>query len=363
MFAHLKAGLERAKAQASMAVAEATERHQAAQQQVDALLVHVAALEEAVRQAEGAAQPALTTLTEAQRLVEQRSAQRSAALSARSAARAKLMKVAGEEPPETTGRSKPNPEYAKWRQRLRAAERELAEAESALRAAEDALSTAAAARDQTASGANAATARVNAARAAVADASASVEGARRRVAEADAEVAQAQAALATAQAAPAELDQREQVLRAEPLDHSSIEAATDAEFAELSARHLRRHQLWQERSALTNQRATLLAEHDRAAAALAEVSQAISGWPDTPRFPGLPAAAADLASVVASASEQRTRPLADRSDDLTSSTASVERALAAVRLVVAQAVRGRDQAADDLAAAAETLRHHQERQP
>ena len=285
------------------------------------------------------------------------------ATSARDAAQSRVDDIAGEEPDNPLANGKPNPRYPGWARQLALARQALTSAQAAVNAATAAVGQAVQQRDAAAGAAASAAAGVGAAQNQLAARLASVDAAGTAVTAAQAAESLAQQQIEAAQAAVTALDIRAARLLAEPLDRADLEAAADAEYAELADRRADRYSLMSNRATRSGDRGALLATNDVAVAGLIPARDAIAGWADAGRFGTLASARASIDGILAAAQVQQGRPATERTDDLGSAQTALAQAVAFVQAAINQATAERNQAQNTLTSAANALAEHQSEQP
>jgi hypothetical protein len=284
MLEHVRSSLTAQVAAAATALQGRIDAQASARAAMLAVQAQVAPAQDSATRAEQDVFNRQTTLAAAQAVVGQRDAERNQALSARDAAARNVANIAGAEPIDIFPNGKPNPAYLRWREKLRAAQGALDQATTTLGVAQASLSQALPARDSAAASLGAAVQARDAAQAQLAGLTNAVLVAQQQVAATDREVAAAQQLVDEAQAALAVVDARLARLTAEPVDRRDLAEAADREYEALSAARSERHGAWSRRAELLRRRTVALDDHELAVAAVRNVLDEITVWPDSSDF-------------------------------------------------------------------------------
>lgn len=335
--------------------ARLAERITARQAAVTAAETAVTAAETALTAAQAAVPPAEQAAAQATQAQASAQSQLDTALAAQAArqaaydgAAAAVTEWQNSEPDKLLPNGQLNPGWQQWSKRGIALNKALDEAAQALGEADAAAAQAQATRDRAAAAAAATQAALAAARQAF-------TGAQSDAALAGQALAGERDRLAALRAEQADLETQERRILAEPLDLADLRAAADQQLAEVGEVRWRRRAAREQRFALQQHRAAILAAADTAADDLAVLATAIRAWDGSAGLPALGAVADRLDGLVRDSRTQRARPTAARTDDLGRASGTAEQARSQLAAVLTAAADTRDEAARQLEADAEAL--------
>jgi hypothetical protein len=363
MFDHVRQRLTAALAQAESELILAQQSIQPLRDKLAAEQARLATQQAAVSSAVQRVQSGDTAREAAQATVNQRQSGRDAAAVNRDKAQAGLEMLLDMEPEPDLPNGKPNPAWAAWQAKVKAAQTSLQTAESALRTAEGALVSAVQARDAAAHDATNAANALTDLQTRIATIQASITNLEAAVTAAPGDISAKREAVDQANMALAALDERVKQLLADPIDKLSVERIANQEYAELADLREQRAEILQSRVFQVAEKARLLAEHDAAVAALIQLRDAIGGWPDAVRFGQLATARRSIDTVVSAAQQQQDLPAEQRSDNLGAAWTGLGEALVAIQTATTKAISERDQAQSALSDASEALADHQKEGP